>query len=169
MSKALYTTKEKSHWALNEEKYTHFTSPIRRASDIIVHYSLLRNTESIKKKELYIPYLNKGEEIQNNIESILLELDKRRNIKCQEYDACVIKVNTKGIECYIPKLDTTYSFHISQCSNGEYLEYKNGQLTSINYNYYLGKCLKLKLQKFNINSGKMEFNIIGEINQLELL
>ena len=169
MSKALYTTEVKSHWALNEDEYTHFTSPIRRASDIIVHYSLLRNKESIKKKELYVPYLNKGEEIQNNIENILLELDKRRNIKCQDYDACIIKVNTKGIECYIPELDTTYSFHISQCSNGEYLEYKHGKLTSMNYNYYLGKCLKLKLQTFNINSGKMKFNIIGEMNQLELL
>ena len=60
-------------------------------------------------------------------------------------------------------------YSISQCSNGEYLEYKGGQLTSINYNYYLGKCLKLKLQKLNMNSGKMEFNIIGETNELELL
>lgn len=169
MSKALYTTKEKNHWALNEKEYTHFTSPIRRASDIIVHYDLLRNTEYIKNKNLHISYLNKGEEIQNNIDSIIKELDKRRQIIIKEYKSCIIKVTTKGIECYIPELDTKYSFHISQCSNGEYLEYNNGKLTSINYNYYLGKCLKLKLQTFNINSGKMKFNIIGEINQLELL
>jgi ribonuclease R len=169
MSKAIYTTENKSHWALNENYYTHFTSPIRRASDIIVHYDLLRNTKYIKNKSEYITEMNNSEDIQNNIEMIINELDKRRNLKLGEYNSCIVKVNTKGIECYIPDIDYVNSFHISQCSENEYLEYENGQLISDNYHYYLGKCLTLNLEKKNLNSGKLQFNIQKEIEEKELL
>lgn len=37
MSKALYTTEAKGHFGLAFDHYTHFTSPIRRYSDIMVH------------------------------------------------------------------------------------------------------------------------------------
>ena len=43
MSKAKYDTKNIGHFGLSFEKYTHFTSPIRRYPDIIVH----RNLEKI--------------------------------------------------------------------------------------------------------------------------
>jgi len=37
MSKAIYTTKKTSHYGLGFEYYTHFTSPIRRFPDVMVH------------------------------------------------------------------------------------------------------------------------------------
>ncbi|MGL4948516.1 MAG: ribonuclease R [Mycoplasma sp.] len=37
MSKATYTTKNIGHFGLGSENYTHFTSPIRRFPDLIVH------------------------------------------------------------------------------------------------------------------------------------
>ena len=37
MQKATYTTKNPGHYGLGFENYTHFTSPIRRYSDVIVH------------------------------------------------------------------------------------------------------------------------------------
>ena len=168
MSKAVYTLEEKSHWALNEDYYTHFTSPIRRASDIIVHYDLLKNTNYIKNKSDYISEVNNAEDIQNNIEVIINELNKRRNLKIKNYNSCITKVTTKGIECYIPELEMVYYIHISKCSN-EYLEYQNGELKGGDHHYYLGKCLMLNLEKYNLHSGKMEFNIFGEIKNKYLL
>lgn len=47
MEKAYYTIKETSHFGLAFEYYTHFTSPIRRYPDLIVH-------------RLLFDYLNKG-------------------------------------------------------------------------------------------------------------
>jgi len=40
MPRAVYTTRESSHFSLGFEAYTHFTSPIRRYSDLVVHRQL---------------------------------------------------------------------------------------------------------------------------------
>lgn len=43
MAKAIYTTDNIGHYGLGFDNYTHFTSPIRRYSDVLVHRILERN------------------------------------------------------------------------------------------------------------------------------
>ena len=159
MSKAMYTSEHKSHWALNEESYCHFTSPIRRASDIIVHYDLMNR--SLPNKESYVDFMNSGESKQTDIEYILQELDFRRNTHLDTYDSFVVKVTTKGVDVYIPNLDRTHSFHISECSDGTFLEYKNGELNGGSFRYHLGQKLDIKLTDFNQASAKCTFKIMN--------
>ncbi len=55
MAKAVYTTDNIGHYGLGFEDYTHFTSPIRRYSDVLVHRILennLNSTYRMKKSEL---------------------------------------------------------------------------------------------------------------------
>lgn len=43
MSKAIYTTENIGHYGLGFDNYTHFTSPIRRYADVLVHRILEKN------------------------------------------------------------------------------------------------------------------------------
>ncbi|HEB61596.1 MAG TPA: ribonuclease R [Bacteroidetes bacterium] len=55
MAKAIYTTDDIGHYGLGFEDYTHFTSPIRRYSDVLVHRILEKNLNDVyrmKKSEL---------------------------------------------------------------------------------------------------------------------
>lgn len=45
MAKAVYSTNNIGHYGLNFEYYTHFTSPIRRYSDVLVHRILEKNLQ----------------------------------------------------------------------------------------------------------------------------
>lgn len=45
MAKAVYSTENIGHYGLGFEYYTHFTSPIRRYADILVHRILFKNLE----------------------------------------------------------------------------------------------------------------------------
>jgi len=64
MAKAAYSTKNIGHYGLGFKHYTHFTSPIRRYSDLIVHRILYNYIEG-NGKSIYSPV--KLEEISNHI------------------------------------------------------------------------------------------------------
>ena len=42
MTQAYYGTQNMGHFGLNLQRYAHFTSPIRRYADLLVHRSLIR-------------------------------------------------------------------------------------------------------------------------------
>jgi len=51
MSKAVYTTENIGHYGLAFDNYTHFTSPIRRYADVLVHRILFRNLEKAHRMD----------------------------------------------------------------------------------------------------------------------
>ncbi|MFZ1750301.1 MAG: VacB/RNase II family 3'-5' exoribonuclease [Saprospiraceae bacterium] len=51
MAKAVYSTENIGHYGLGFEYYTHFTSPIRRYSDVLVHRGLFKNLQQVSRED----------------------------------------------------------------------------------------------------------------------
>ena len=61
MSKAKYSTENIGHFGLGFKNYTHFTSPIRRYSDMLVHRELDKKREGIENLESICSNISKKE------------------------------------------------------------------------------------------------------------
>ena len=83
LSQALYSAHSKGHFGLNLKHYTHFTSPIRRYSDLIVHRVL--------KASLF---KERGPYKQKDLESLssLISACEQRSVKAERYVQDIKKV-----------------------------------------------------------------------------
>lgn len=53
LPQAIYSPEKKGHFGLALDAYTHFTSPIRRYPDLLVHRAIRHSLENKKKEEFY--------------------------------------------------------------------------------------------------------------------
>ena len=103
MSKAKYSTQNIGHFGLNFEKYTHFTSPIRRYPDVLVHREiekiLLKNTKKTELEKICLHCSHK-EEIATKAEraSIKFMQVKYMSAKINKiYNGVISGINERGV------------------------------------------------------------------------
>lgn len=83
MAKAVYSTKNIGHYGLGFKNYTHFTSPIRRYSDLLVHRILEKNLISKTGKHYSLDKLTKICEHISATERTAMEAE-RRSVKLKQ-------------------------------------------------------------------------------------
>ena len=79
MAKAVYSTKNIGHYGLGFKNYTHFTSPIRRYADLIVHRILERSFIAKTGKHYSLDFLTKISEYISATERTAIEAERRSN------------------------------------------------------------------------------------------
>ena len=157
LKRAYYSTKEIGHFGLQLEKYSHFTSPIRRYPDLITH----RLIKNILNK-------NKHAHNQENYESdldVLSSLEKRaetasRQVMQQlicfhlkkfigdEFSSTVVGVTEFGLFSEISNYFISGLIHVSDLGNDRYILNNDsnalvGKRTGKTYR--IGQNIKVKL------------------------
>jgi ribonuclease R len=83
MAKAVYSTKNIGHYGLGFKHYTHFTSPIRRYADLLVHRILDKTLVSKTGKNYSLDQLTKICEHNSATERTAMEAE-RRSVKLKQ-------------------------------------------------------------------------------------
>jgi ribonuclease R len=110
LTKAYYYSTDKSHYGLGINNYTHWTSPIRRACDLLNHCILKGFDIDI---EQYLEYMNEMELKQDLIEDFIINFNNYQTIRIDSiFEATIIKLNSNCIIIYIEDLDNKFSLHI---------------------------------------------------------
>ncbi len=170
-TKAYYDEENKGHFGLGLENYTHFTSPIRRYSDLVVHRDLIeiyfnknkKNTNSNITSHLTFQE-KKADTIERNIIERACSLHLK-TIKNYEFKGVVDGIENFGI--FIKSIDFPFSglarirtSHIK--SNQNYSKKKSQKVQK----FKIGQLVKFKIKRNNISNGKILLDKVKVINQL---
>ena len=129
MKKAKYSVENLGHFGLAMRYYTHFTSPIRRISDLIIHHQL-KNKLNSKQNPFSSSHLFKMAKIATDRELIADESEREVDLKNktifmknkvgEEYSAIIIGVNKNSLIIELDKYPVTGLITISSLSDDRY-------------------------------------------------
>jgi Exoribonuclease R len=127
MQRAEYKTKNKGHFGLRFDRYTHFTSPIRRYPDLLVHRMIISilnkdkiNTESLEEVLEYCSQKERDAEFASKqvIQNLLCEY--ANNFRGKNFSGFVTGVKDFGLFVDIPDLFTSGLLHVNDLPDDFY-------------------------------------------------
>ena len=159
MKLAIYSTENIGHYGLSLENYTHFTSPIRRYSDLIIHRLLFDENEA-QDMNAIADHCSETERVSFRAEMQVLKLKKLRLLQQmkqanpnQSYPAVVTKVKKIGIHFELENLLTDGFIHISNLSN-DFYNYNQARDRLIgadtNEQFYISKKINIRLDSVDL-------------------
>lgn len=168
MSKAIYSTNNVGHYGLAFEYYTHFTSPIRRYPDMLVHRLLERYLEGGKSVDQ--PALESDCKHSSDMEQIAANAE-RDSIKYKQvefmsdklgkvYDGVISGVTEWGLYVEINENKCEGMIPIRELDDDFYeLDEKNFRLVGRRRNreYRLGQPVTIQVAKANLERRQLDF------------
>lgn len=174
MKLAVYSGKESNHFALGLEEYCHFTSPIRRYSDLVTHRVIKSIIE--KKGSSYSQDEIDGiaaicSDKDREAEKIVRESSKYLSCKCaehhigKEFYGEVVAVLEFGVFMHIDGLNIEGFCHIKNLKRSPYYVHDATahSLTSANKNniYALGDKFKIKIKSVETSRKRIDLKVIN--------
>ena len=169
MMKAKYSENKAPHFGLGIDCYCHFTSPIRRLSDLATHRIIHKVLIEGKRPEAYSSYAKRAARAASETELRALGAERKienlyKTIFMSQYigkifDATVSSVTSFGMFC---ELDNTCEGLIPMSEmpglfifNEEDLTLRCGKLL-----YRIGDKVKIRLEEADVIRGKLRFSLI---------
>ena len=169
MSKAKYSTKNIGHFGLNFEKYTHFTSPIRRYPDVIVHRELeeiLNKKKTKKDLEKKCLHSSKREEIAIKAERASIKFMQVKYMSTKTgrvFNGIISGINDKGV---FVETEESKAEGFIQIKNvpGDYFIYNEKEMLLLGRHtkeeYRLGDSIKIKVEGVNEKKNQINFTLL---------
>jgi ribonuclease R len=128
MKMAVYSEENVGHFGLSLEHYCHFTSPIRRYSDLIVHRILLEGAIDAKELKKIASHCSDTERNSFKAEQSVLALKKIRFLKQmfsqspeEIYPAMITKIKPFGVFFELKGLQIDGFIHVSDLGDEYYI------------------------------------------------
>ena len=183
MKQAHYQPENINHFGLASTYYTHFTSPIRRYPDLIVHRILARalqgNKLKLSEREDFLSYLQETGKHTSERERIAMDAEREM-------------VDLKKAQFMLDKLGEEFSGVITSLANfGFFVELDSyfveglvrlSTLTDDDYNYYekeyvikgrrhgrkfrLGDAVRVKVVRVNAFRSEIDFELLADYSAL---
>lgn len=175
MSQAVYSPELKGHFGLALEEYAHFTSPIRRYPDLLVHRAIRHSLQGKKAESFFygIPDMTLlGEQCSANERRAD---DATRDVvswlKCEymmdkvgeEFPGIISAVTSFGFFVELNEIYVEGLVHISNLGQ-DYFHFDpishqlKGERT--NTNFRLGDSVKVKLVRVDLDEKKIDFELV---------
>jgi len=168
MMKAKYSTHNIGHYGLAFDYYTHFTSPIRRYPDTMVHRLLTRYQEGGRSanQDHYEELCEHSSEMEQTAQNAERDSIKYKMVEFMadkvgmEFDAHISGVQSYGIYCEIDENHCEGLVGMHDL-DGDYYEFdeKNYQLVGRRHHrkYQLGDAVRIKVARANIERRQLDF------------
>ncbi len=171
MAKAIYSTKNIGHYGLGFSHYTHFTSPIRRYSDVLVHRLLDKNLSN----EVFSAPAGPLEEQCKHISSMerkAMEAE-RESVKYkqvqyleqhigEEFTGFISGITERGF--YVELLENRCEGMINVRNLKESIELMDGNLRAIGKTsgtvFQMGDFVKVRLKETNLIKRQIDFELV---------
>ncbi len=179
MKRALYSAEKIGHFGLAKDYYAHFTSPIRRYPDLVLHRQLADYLDG-KGGKMPQNYLvqtaflaTEREQVADDASRQLIEIKKYRFLQQQldekkpiEYRAVVAKCTNYGVFIDIPNLAMGGMIHISNLSK-QFVRFNpaNESLSAGSAVYRVGAVLQVQVAAVDFNQRRADFVLAGAEEQ----
>ena len=169
MSKAKYSEIRKNHFGLGLKYYCHFTSPIRRLSDLATHRIIHKVLLMEKRAEPYAKYARRAAAAATDAELRAVAAERRiDNLykvlfmqgKIGEcFDAVINSVTSFG---FFAELDNTCEglVPISELFGMFTFDERTLTLRSRDISYHVGDAVRVRLEEADIIRGKLRFSVV---------
>ncbi len=177
MAKAIYSEHNIGHYGLAFDYYSHFTSPIRRYPDLVVHRILKRYSEGIdhgerEKLKQYLPSVAKQ---SSERERLAMEAERAATKVVQveymkrhvgdEFNAVISGVAPYGLFVELNEILVEGMIHVREMMD-DYYVYDEKQYALIGQrkkkHYRLGDSVKVKLLRVNAEQRQLDFILLSK-------
>jgi len=172
MNRALYSVEAKGHFGLAKKFYSHFTSPIRRYADLVIHRQLAamltQREKPVYAKEQLVGVAQVCTETDwtaEEAERDLLEIKKYRYLAKEladrhpkVYDAVVVTAVNFGMFVEIADLQVQGLVHVSTISD-QFVRFdrNRGTLTAGKEIYKIGRKVKVFVTNVDFEKRRLDF------------